>query len=57
MSKPKDPPAPGAGRKPKKTDAAFDIWLQKGLHQLYDDVASEPIPENILKLIEGDRPK
>ncbi len=57
MSKPKDPPAPGAGRKPKKTDAAFDIWLQKGLHQLYDDVASEPVPENILKLIEGDRPK
>ena len=57
MSMPKDPPLPGAGRPPKKTDAAFDIWLQKSLHQMYDDVASEPIPDNILRLIEEDRPK
>lgn len=36
-------------------DEAFDIWLQRGLHQLYDSVAKEPIPEELLKLIEQDR--
>ena len=39
-----------------KGDAeAFDIWLQRGLHQLYDSVAKEPIPDELLKLIEQDR--
>lgn len=33
---------------------AFDIWLQRGLHQLYDSVAKEPIPDELLKLIEQD---
>ncbi|MCK8786494.1 hypothetical protein M0638_19135 [Roseomonas sp. NAR14] len=36
-------------------DAAFDIWLRKGLHQLYDDVAAEPVPDELLRLIEEDR--
>lgn len=44
------------GERPKKGgDDAFDIWLQRGLHQLYDSVANEPIPEDLLKLIEQDR--
>ena len=34
---------------------AFDIWLQRGLHQLYDNVAKEPVPDELLKLIEQDR--
>jgi len=34
---------------------AFDIWLQQGLHRLYDSVAKEPIPDELLKLIEQDR--
>jgi hypothetical protein len=34
---------------------AFDIWLQRGLHQLYDSVAKEPVPDELLKLIEQDR--
>jgi len=33
---------------------AFDIWLQRGLHQLYDSVAREPIPDELLKMIEQD---
>ncbi|WP_158319721.1 NepR family anti-sigma factor [Acetobacter orientalis] len=42
--------------KPLKTpDQAFDLWLKRGLHQLFDDVANEPIPEELLKLIEEDR--
>ena len=35
--------------------APFDVWLNRGLHQLYDDVAREPIPEELLRLIEADR--
>jgi hypothetical protein len=36
-------------------DRAFDLWLQRGLHQLYDEVAKEPLPEELLRLIEEDR--
>jgi hypothetical protein len=36
-------------------DRAFDLWLQRGLHQLYDQVAKEPLPEDLLRLIEDDR--
>lgn len=49
---------PQASRKQAKpVVAAFDIWLQRGLHQLYDDIAREPIPDELLKLIEEDREK
>ncbi len=62
MSKAKEPSRlPGAasvpGRKGRKTESAFDLWLQKGLHEIYDKVASEPIPDELLKLIEEDRKK
>ncbi len=36
-------------------DRAFDLWLQRGLHQLYDQVAKEPLPEELLRLIAEDR--
>ncbi|WP_336947338.1 NepR family anti-sigma factor [Asaia sp. BMEF1] len=39
----------------QENDSPFDIWLKRGLHQLFDDVASEPIPEELLRLIEDDR--
>ena len=39
-----------------KAERAFDVWLQRGLHQMYDSVAREPVPEALLRLIEGDRP-
>ena len=29
--------------------------LQRGLHQLYDSVAAEPIPAELLRLIEADK--
>lgn len=38
-------------------DAAFDLWLERGLHQLFDSVAAEPIPDSLLKIIEQDRAK
>ncbi|MBF0870730.1 NepR family anti-sigma factor [Gluconobacter japonicus] len=45
--------------KPKveENDSPFGIWLSRGLHQLFDDVANEPIPDELLKLIEEDRNK
>ncbi|MFC3124980.1 NepR family anti-sigma factor [Pseudoroseomonas globiformis] len=47
---------PGSGRARKRTpDAAFDEWLQRGLHAMYDDVAQEPIPDELLRLIDQDR--
>ena len=54
--KPPPPPPPGDGKKAKKPDA-FEIWLHRGLHQLYDNVAQEPIPSELLRLIEEDRSK
>jgi hypothetical protein len=62
MPKAKDPSRPAAAppvsaRKGRKAEAAFELWLQKGLHDLYDKVASEPIPDELLRLIEEDRKK
>ncbi|ONG46205.1 hypothetical protein BKE38_25625 [Pseudoroseomonas deserti] len=41
--------------RPGAPDAAFDLWLQRGLHAMYDGVAKEPIPDELLRLIEQDR--
>jgi hypothetical protein len=38
-----------------KADGAFDLWLKRSLHQMYDTIASEPIPDDLLRLIEDDR--
>lgn len=51
------PPSPDAKKQSKPVDAAFDIWLTRGLHQMFDDVTNEPVPEALLKLIEEDRKK
>ncbi len=41
--------------RPDGPEAAFDLWLEERLHQLYDSVAQEPIPPELLDLIEADR--
>jgi len=51
-----DGKTPSRGRR-SSPDAAFDLWLQRGLHTLFDDVAKEPIPPELLALIEQDRSK
>ena len=50
-----DKPARKVTRENGDKPEAFDIWLQRGLHQLYDSIAKEPIPDDLLKLIEQDR--
>lgn len=52
MTKPAAPPR--RGRK-APSDKAFDLWLDQGLHAMFDEVAKEPIPEELLRLIEQDR--
>jgi len=46
--------APRTVRPEKGPTEAFDVWLQQGLHKLYDSVAQEPIPDDLLELIELD---
>jgi len=41
----------------RPVDQAFDTWLQRELHQMYDKVAREPIPDDLLKLIDDDAGK
>ena len=35
----------------------FDMWLQKQLHAMYDEIASEPLPSDLLNLIDHDADK
>ncbi len=48
------PRQPAAGQSGTMEDP-FGLWLQRGLHQLYDSVANEPIPAELLRLIEEDK--
>jgi hypothetical protein len=35
----------------------FDMWLQKQLHAMYDEIAAEPLPDDLIHLIERDAAK
>lgn len=39
------------------TERPFDMWLQKQLHAMYDEIASEPLPNDLLNLIDHDAAK
>ena len=56
MTKPGDikagAPAARTGRPGTKLDQAFDTWLDRELQRMFDDVAREPIPDDLLKLID-----
>ena len=55
---PQPPIPPGGSSKPRRpADKAFDTWLTRGLRQMFDDVAREPVPDSLLKMIEDDRDK
>ena len=55
MKQPKRPK--GADKTSAAKPEPFDLWLKRGLHEIYDDVANEPIPDELLRLIEEDRKK
>ena len=60
ISKMANPRSGVGGQPPNKsnpTDSAFDNWLNRGLHQIFDDVMNEPIPPELLKILQSDEKK
>jgi hypothetical protein len=49
--------SPARSRTKGPTERPFDKWLQKQLHAMYDEIASEPLPNDLMKLIEHDARK
>ena len=43
--------------KASAAERPFDMWLQKQLHAMYDEIASEPLPGDLLNLIDHDAAK
>ena len=35
----------------RATSAAFDTWLERKLHEMFDSVTAEPIPDDLLRVI------
>ena len=44
-----------------KFNPAFDTWLETKLHKIFDDVASQPLPDDLVNLLkkidQADTPK
>ena len=56
-NKPQKDRAADAARNEKMkapSERPFDMWLQKQLHAMYDEIAAEPLPDNLVNLIERD---
>ena len=43
-----DPPADGE-------EDPFELWLRQSLHEVFDPALEEPVPVEVLRLIEEDR--
>ena len=50
-------PEAGSLRSSEPAPTAFDLFVERGLHAIYDGVLAEPIPDELLRLIEDDRRK
>ncbi len=57
MKQRKDRPVPVEPPTERAPDAAFDLWLQRGLKELFGQVADEPLPPELLRIIDADRKK
>lgn len=47
----KPEPASATPRPQAKFNPAFDSWLETKLHRIFDSVASEPLPQDLMKLL------
>jgi hypothetical protein len=47
----------GRGKTKSPNERPFDTWLQKQLHAMYDEIAAEPLPDDLVNLIERDAGK
>ena len=45
-------PKPARTEPDKNNNPAFDTWLEKKLHNMFDAVAAEPLPPDLVKLLE-----
>ena len=52
MKQPQKRDRPSDGVRPQPP-TAFDLWLDRGLHQMFDDVANEAVPQTFLDVIEN----
>ena len=52
MPMPPEPPDPGPAAPSAGGRDPLDLWLRRGLHDLYSAVAAEPVPADLLRLIE-----
>jgi len=57
MTERKDKPPGKPDKQSRATDSAFDLWLNRGLHELFDDVMKEPVPQELLKIVQDDKKK
>lgn len=55
MTDRKEPPGRKSVQKSSPSDSAFDKWLNRGLHELFDDVMKEAVPPEMLKLLKPDK--
>lgn len=46
-----------ASPRSRSPESAFDMWLQRELQKMFSDVAQEPIPDDLLRLIDQDKLK
>jgi hypothetical protein len=46
-----------SGRRQAKSapDAALLLWLDRGLHTMFDGIEQEPLPPQMIELVEKDR--
>jgi hypothetical protein len=50
---PSNPPKPGFAAFRAAPADAFDLWLRDDLQRLYSAVAAEPVPPELLRLLDG----
>jgi hypothetical protein len=48
------PPEGGPVFGPAAEEQPFDKWLRKQLHAMFDEVVNEPLPANLVRLIDQD---
>ncbi len=47
----------GDGPGTARETSAFDRWLHRQLHALYGPIASEPLPDDLIALVDRDAEK
>lgn len=45
------------GRRRKRSDAGYERWLTGQLHEMYDPVLAEPVPEELERLLGAFEPR